>query len=44
MLHTFVTQVETEDGVCPMIARRSALHKMVRRPRKDPLLETAEDE
>jgi acetolactate synthase-1/2/3 large subunit len=44
MLHTFVTQVEKEAGVYPMIAPGSALHEMVRRSQKDPLLETAEDE
>jgi acetolactate synthase-1/2/3 large subunit len=37
-------QVEKEDGVYPMIAPGSALHEMVRRPTKNPLLETAEDE
>jgi acetolactate synthase-1/2/3 large subunit len=36
-------QVEKEDGVYPMIAPGAALHEMVRRPVKDPLLETAED-
>ena len=36
-------QVEKEDGVYPMIAPGSALHEMVHRPSKDPLLETAED-
>jgi acetolactate synthase-1/2/3 large subunit len=36
--------VEKEDGVYPMIAPGAALHEMVRRPHKDPLLETAEDE
>ncbi len=36
-------QVEKEDGVYPMIAPGAALHEMVRRPGKDPLLETAED-
>lgn len=36
--------VEKEDGVYPMIAPGAALHEMVRRPKKDPLLETAEDE
>ncbi len=36
-------QVEKEDGVYPMIAPGAALHDMVRRPSKDPLLETAED-
>jgi acetolactate synthase-1/2/3 large subunit len=35
-------QVEKEDGVYPMIAPGAALHEMVRRPNKDPLLETAE--
>jgi acetolactate synthase-1/2/3 large subunit len=37
-------QVEKEDGVYPMIAPGAALHEMVRRPTRDPLLETAEDE
>ncbi len=37
-------RVEKEDGVYPMIAPGSALHEMVRRPSRDPLLETAEDE
>ena len=37
-------QVEKEDGVYPMIAPGAALHEMVRRPGKDPLLETAEDD
>ena len=36
-------QVEKEDGVYPMIAPGAALHEMVRRPTKDPLLETSED-
>ncbi len=36
-------EVEKEDGVYPMIAPGAALHEMVRRPTKDPLLETAED-
>ena len=36
-------QVEKEDGVYPMIAPGAALHDMVRRPSKNPLLETAED-
>ena len=36
--------VEKEDGVYPMIAPGAALHEIVRRPQKDPLLETAEDE
>jgi acetolactate synthase-1/2/3 large subunit len=36
--------VEKEDGVYPMIAPGAALHEMVRRPQKDPLVETAEDE
>jgi len=37
-------QVEKEDGVYPMIAPGAALHEMVRRPTKDPLLELSEDE
>ncbi len=37
-------QVEKEDAVYPMIAPGAALHEMVRRPQRDPLLETAEDE
>ncbi len=37
-------QVEKEDGVYPMIAPGAALHEMVRRPVRDPLLETAEDQ
>jgi acetolactate synthase I/II/III large subunit len=37
-------QVEKEDGVYPMIAPGAALHDMVRRPAKDPLLETADDQ
>ena len=37
-------QVEKEDGVYPMIAPGAALHEMVRRPDRNPLLETAEDE
>ncbi len=36
-------QVEKEDGVYPMIAPGAALHEMVRRPSKDPLVETSED-
>jgi len=36
-------QVEKEDGVYPMITPGAALHEMVRRPHKDPLIETAED-
>ena len=36
--------VEKEDGVYPMIAPGAALHEMVRRPKHDPLLETAEDQ
>ncbi len=36
-------RVEQEDGVYPMIAPGSALHEMVRRPQRNPLLETAED-
>jgi acetolactate synthase-1/2/3 large subunit len=37
-------QVEKEDGVYPMIAPGAALHDMVRRPAKNPLLELPEDE
>ncbi len=37
-------RVEKEDGVYPMIAPGAALHDMVRRPSRDPLLETGEDE
>ncbi len=37
-------QVEKEDGVYPMIAPGAALHEMVFRPQRDPLLETAEDD
>ncbi|HEV2214403.1 MAG TPA: biosynthetic-type acetolactate synthase large subunit, partial [Terracidiphilus sp.] len=36
--------VEKEDSVYPMIPVGSALHEMIRRPGKDPLIETAEDE
>lgn len=36
--------VEKEDAVYPMIAPGAALHEMVRRPDRDPLLETAEDQ
>ncbi len=44
--HAFLIdfRVEKEDGVYPMIAPGSALHEMVRRPDRNPLLETAEDE
>ena len=35
--------VEKEDSVYPMIAAGSALHEMIRRPGKDPLIETAQD-
>ena len=37
-------QVEKEDGVYPMIAPGAALDEMIRRPGKNPLLETAEEE
>ena len=37
-------RVEKEDGVYPMIAPGAALHEMVRRPTRDPLLELPEDE
>jgi acetolactate synthase-1/2/3 large subunit len=36
-------QVEKEDGVYPMIAPGAALHEMVRRPTKNPLIELPED-
>jgi acetolactate synthase I/II/III large subunit len=36
--------VEKEDGVYPMIAPGAALHDMVRRPARNPLLELPEDE
>jgi acetolactate synthase-1/2/3 large subunit len=36
--------VEKEDSVYPMIPAGSALHEMIRRPGKDPLLESPEDE
>jgi acetolactate synthase-1/2/3 large subunit len=44
--HAFLIDfhVEKEDGVYPMIAPGAALHEMVRRPDRNPLLETAEDE
>jgi len=35
--------VEQEDTVYPMIAPGAALHEMIRRPSKDPLVETASD-
>jgi len=35
--------VEKEESVYPMIPAGSALHEMIRRPGKDPLLETPED-
>jgi acetolactate synthase-1/2/3 large subunit len=35
--------VEKEESVYPMIPAGSALHEMIRRPGKDPLLETADD-
>jgi len=35
--------VEREDGVYPMIAPGAALHDMVRRPKRDPLMEVPED-
>ncbi|WP_263379613.1 biosynthetic-type acetolactate synthase large subunit [Granulicella paludicola] len=41
--HLINFSVEKEDGVYPMIAPGAALHEMVRRPKHDPLLETAED-
>ncbi len=36
--------VEKEDSVYPMIPVGSALHEMIRRPGKNPLVETADDE
>ncbi len=36
--------VEKEDSVYPMIPAGSALHEMIRRPGRDPLEETADDE
>src|SRR5450631_937348 len=35
--------VEKEDSVYPMIPAGSALHEMIRRPEKDPLLESPDD-
>jgi acetolactate synthase-1/2/3 large subunit len=35
--------VEKEDSVYPMIPVGSALHEMIRRPDKDPLMENADD-
>jgi acetolactate synthase-1/2/3 large subunit len=35
--------VEKEDSVYPMIPAGSALHQMIRRPEKNPLVETAQD-
>jgi acetolactate synthase-1/2/3 large subunit len=35
--------VEKEDSVYPMIPAGSALHEMIRRPEKDPLVESADD-
>jgi acetolactate synthase I/II/III large subunit len=35
--------VEKEDSVYPMIPAGSALHEMIRRPGKNPLIETADD-
>ena len=36
--------VEKEESVYPMIPAGAALHEMIRRPGKDPLLETADDQ
>ena len=36
--------VEKEDSVYPMIPAGSALHEMIRRPDKNPLVESADDE
>ena len=35
--------VEKEDSVYPMIPAGSALHEMIRRPGKDPLVESEDD-
>ena len=35
--------VEKEDSVYPMIPAGSALHEMIRRPGKDPLVESPDD-
>ena len=35
--------VEKEDSVYPMIPAGSALDEMIRRPAKDPLIETSEE-
>jgi len=35
--------VEKEDAVYPMIAPGSALDEMIRRPQRDPLIETSEE-
>jgi acetolactate synthase-1/2/3 large subunit len=35
--------VEKEDSVYPMSPAGSALHEMIRRPEKNPLVETAQD-
>jgi acetolactate synthase-1/2/3 large subunit len=37
-------QVEQEDSVYPMIAPGAALHEMIRRPKHNPLVETATEE
>jgi acetolactate synthase-1/2/3 large subunit len=44
--HAFLIdfRVEKEDGVYPMIAPGAALHEMVRRPDRNPLQESPEDE
>ena len=36
--------VEKEDSVYPMIPAGSALHEMIRRPGKNPLVESADDQ
>ncbi len=36
--------VEQEDSVYPMIAPGAALHEMIRRPKQNPLVETATEE
>ena len=37
-------QVEQEDSVYPMIAPGAALHEMIRRPKHNPLVETATED
>ena len=39
----FCLMVEKEDSVYPMIPAGSALHEMIRRPGKNPLVESQDD-